>query len=509
MLKTILQFADGRVLSSGHGTENAVVRFSLTQCVNESQELSLGAVCAAMAEIELLTPGGEFAIGEGEEFRVLRQTADGVCHTVGVFIAEKPQRNSINTMQVTAYDRISRLDRDMTQWLAGLQGWPYSLQDLATMVCEACGVVLRQTELPNGNYRVEKFTGVSISGRQLLRWIGEVSGRFCRCTPAGELEFAWYQPSDVTVAPSGPKFYYQGGFSHSDYTVSPVEKVVIRQNETDVGTIYPQNTGNVNTYMITGNPLMSAKTGESLIGIAQTLYEQLRQVTYCPGKITLPADLSVGAGDVVTVSDRNGTQMTMYIMTRRQKGNSDTWECTGSPRRDSTGAVNDMSYKNLSGKVLNLKTTVDGLQVENRDMTGKMAGLTLDVEGIATEISRQQSQMDTVTTRLTAVNQTAADIQLQVRKVVEEGAAKVVTETGFTFDSRGLTISKSGTQMENLLDETGMFVKRSGEVILQADQEGVTATDVSVRNYLLLGDHARLEDYSNGVDGKRTACFWI
>ena len=63
--------------------------------------------------------------------------------------------------------------------------------------------------------------------------------------------------------------------------------------------------------------------------------------------------------------------------------------------------------------------------------------------------------------------------------------------------------------MENLLNETGMFVKRSGEVILKADQEGVTAVDVTVGNYLIVGDHARFEDYSSAVDGKRTACFWI
>ena len=138
-----------------------------------------------------------------------------------------------------------------------------------------------------------------------------------------------------------------------------------------------------------------------------------------------------------------------------------------------------------------------------------MAGLSLDVEGISTEVSRQQSQMETVSTRLTALSQTAEDVKLQIRQAEEAGSKKVVTETGFTFDEQGLSISKSGTQMENLLDETGMLVKRSGEVILRADQDGVEAVDVSVRNYLIVGDHARLEDYSSGKDTKRTACFWI
>ena len=508
-MKTVLRFADGREVSSGQTGESAIAHFSLTQCVYESVELTLGSVCSAMAELELITPGGDLAVTQGEEFTIIRRSDDGACHPIGIFIAQKPVRSSANTMKLTAYDRVSKLDRDLTAWLEGLTGWPYTLQEFAQMVCRACQVELAEGELPNGNYGVERFTANGVSGRQLLRWVGQISGRFCRCTPEGKLEFAWYSPSAVAVRPGGERYYYQGKLSYADYEVAPIDKVQLRQNEEDVGTVYPADAGEANAYIITGNPLLSAQGGDSLVGIAQTLYEQLHGVTYRPAKLSLPADLSVNAGDVVTVTDRNGVTMTVYIMTRTQKGGSDTWECTGSPRRDSSSAVNATGYQSLSGKVLNLKTTVDGLKAENRDMAGKMAGISLDVEGIATEVSRQQSQMESVSSKLTAMTQTAETLELAVRKISQEGTNQVVTETGFTFDDRGLTISKSGTQMENLLDETGMFVKRSGEVILQADQEGVRATDVSVRNYLIVGEHARLEDYSSGADSKRTACFWI
>jgi len=63
--------------------------------------------------------------------------------------------------------------------------------------------------------------------------------------------------------------------------------------------------------------------------------------------------------------------------------------------------------------------------------------------------------------------------------------------------------------MENLLDNTGMYVRRSGQVILQANAAGVVATDVTVRNYLVIGTHARLEDYTGSTDGNRTACFYL
>ena len=63
--------------------------------------------------------------------------------------------------------------------------------------------------------------------------------------------------------------------------------------------------------------------------------------------------------------------------------------------------------------------------------------------------------------------------------------------------------------MENRLDNSGMYVERSGETILQANAAGVVATDVTVRNYLIVGNHSRFEDYSDGDDDARTGCFWI
>lgn len=96
-----------------------------------------------------------------------------------------------------------------------------------------------------------------------------------------------------------------------------------------------------------------------------------------------------------------------------------------------------------------------------------------------------------------------------MKNIQENGISKVETQAGYTFSDEGLKISKAGEEMENRLDNTGMYVERSGEVILQADHKGVVATDVKVRNFLVIGDHARFEDYSDGIDDKRTACFWL
>ena len=111
--------------------------------------------------------------------------------------------------------------------------------------------------------------------------------------------------------------------------------------------------------------------------------------------------------------------------------------------------------------------------------------------------------------QITEIKQTSEDINMSVQKIIDNGVDKVSTEFGLTIDGSCLDIHRSGTEMHNSLDETGMYVKRSEDVMLQANANGVIATDVSVRNYLIIGSHARFEDYSDGTDSARTACFWI
>lgn len=504
MLKTIVVLPDGQELSSGSAGSAAISGFTLTQCVNEERELAVGSVCAAMAELTVIDPAGTISLGRGQELTVYRQDERGQRQKVGIFRTETPTRPSRNILKVTAYDRVSLLDRDISRELADLPDWPYDLQTLAQEVCRVCGVTMASAELPNGGHRVEKFAASGVTGRHILRWIGQLTGRFCRATPEGLLEYTWYAPKDEVLG-EGEYFCFQNGLSLADYAVSPVEKVHIRQSQQDVGTVYPQIQGQVNTYCITGNPLAAANTANALVGVAQTLFEQLQDIQYTPGRLVVSAQAGVSAGDIVQVRDGMGQLHRFYVMTKKHSGNRDILECTGSPSRNSSTAVNDVSYQAISGKVLNLSATVDGLQAENRDTSGKIAGLHLDVEGITSQVLRQQADIQGAYQQLTQLRQDEAAVELRVKKVEQQGVQKVTTETGFTFDESGLTISKAGTQMENLLDETGMFVKRSGQVILQADQQGVEAADVSVRNFLIVGDHARLEDY--GTD--RTACFWI
>lgn len=551
MFRTLIVLPDGTELFSGVGTVNAIQSATITQCVNGAQELTLGSACANMLEAKLITPNGGLTVGAGDELRVYRVDDGGDRSQIGLFTTEKPVRPSANTYCITAYDRVSWLDRDMSQWLGALTGWPYSLYCLAQMVCAACGLELVNEEIPNGNYPVQKFSAEGITGRQLMQWIGQAAGRFCRATPDGQIEFAWYQPVETVVI--GPKqlqpatisydgegdlsilsdritvtddgdgnvavdsdilqvwddgdgsicvefrdglaqmYCYQGSVSQEDYTVAPIEKVQIRHSDEDVGTVYPEDAAQANTYIITGNYLLTAATSETLLPIARSLYEQLKDVSYRPCKVSVPASMDIRAGDIVKITDRSGLSFSAYVMTKTTSGQKDTLECTGSHHRASTTAVNNQSYKALSGKVLNLTTTVEGLKIENANTMGNVATLGLNLKSITSRVESAEKAESNLEGRVSTVEQTAQGITFSVSSIstaLENKADKTdvqeITEH-FTFAEDGMTIRNSATGMGIGVSEQRVIFTGGDDPTTEIYPDRMETTDLKIGKQLDIG----------------------
>lgn len=500
MKQTRIELNNGQILASGQSGD-AIVSLGLTRAVNSGQELTLGSVCAAMAELELLVQGTS-PIGQGDSFVLFRGE-----EKIGVFTAEKPVWKSAHRVKITAYDNVVKLDKDLTAWLESWDNWPCTLQELAHAVCEACGVELLDQDLPNGDFLMESIPRQTVTGRKLMGWIGQATGRFCHAQPDGTLVFGWYIPVEQSIGPAGlPEddriFYYQGSLSLADYQTAPIEKVQIRQDDRDVGTLWP-DMGEGNTYCITGNPLLAARTAEDLLPVAQNLYLQLQNVSYTPCTVTISGDENVFPGQILQVTDAGGRVATVYVMETNLNGSKMTVKSVGSASRDSITLKNSQTEV-LNGKLLRLQTDVEGLRAEHVDTAGKTASLSVTVEGIESKVTAQQTELDSTKENLTALRQDTDSLELEIKTITEQGVERVVTKTGYSFSDEGLRISKSGLEMENLLDHTGMYVSRNGQTILQANNRGVEARDVTVQNFLVVGSHARFEDYGNG-----TACFYI
>ena len=136
------------------------------------------------------------------------------------------------------------------------------------------------------------------------------------------------------------------------------------------------------------------------------------------------------------------------------------------------------------------------------EMLDQSTSIRRDTEKIVFEATATiKEDLDTVNNSVKAVLD-SEDFSIKVRKAVSSGVA---LDVGYTFDATGLNISKSGDQMQNLLDNTGMYVNRGGDNILTANDKGVVAQDLHAKTWLIIGSNSRIEDY--GI--ARTGCFWV
>ena len=390
MIKNILVMDDGTEIAAGTVGQNAILSLTCTETVSKTTDLCPGAACSNKLEITIwVEPGTDLPITSGTRLTHYRE-ASGHRTLAGTYWAVKPTSQTRNTYKIYAYDAVSRLDGVQSTWLRSIQDqFPMTLWAFAGLVAQRCGVTIANTSLPrNGSYLVQAFYADNLTGRQLLAWVAEASCTFLRATADGKIEFAWY--TDYNASQSiGPTVYIRDGLSHDKFQTAPVVKVQIRQSDDDVGVLYPSDESGSNALVIQGNLLLTSATAEALKPVAQAIFETMQGVTYTPLKVTVPADFPLPApGNIVSVTDARGNVLSSYIMTRTISGQQVTLESTGNATRDGTAAVNEQSYKNLTGKMLEIKTSVDGLEVKASDLTGKYTDLKATVDGLSSEVKK-------------------------------------------------------------------------------------------------------------------------
>lgn len=395
MLQPILTLPSGTELKGG-SPGSAVKSLTLHTAVNAGQEFTIGSAFSDYIEAEIWAdPGGSLQITAGDALTYYRQDDAGSRTKVGVFYAEKPTRTKRNSYKVTAYDTMSKLDADFSGWLRANQAqFPKTIWQLVQLACQRAGVALASSSLPiNGSYSVQAFYADDLTCRQIISWAAEAAGCYAHMNADGKLQFLTYtdKRSTVKITPNGASnstAYYADSLSYEDYTVKAIEKVQIRQSDSDVGVIYPDSTTATNTYVVQGNLLLTTGTEANLKSVVQNLYNVLKNVTYTPCKVSVPSSSGLACGQIVHVKDARGREFDTYLMSATISSGKASFESVGSASRESSSAVNSQSYKNLTGKMLEIKTSVDGLEVKASDLTGKYTDLKATVDGLSSEVKK-------------------------------------------------------------------------------------------------------------------------
>ena len=555
----IVLLDSGLVLCSGDEADAQIRSVQLTEQCNDQTDLCPGAACAACAEVELWAPHDVVQLQAGEEFALSRIDTDlGNEEPVGIFIAEQPTKASANVYRLDAYDRMIRLDQDFSPWLRDHQAdFPMTIPDIVAAACEVCGVELAagtMDGLPNADYQVQAFYSDGITGRQIIQWAGEAFCRFARMTADGRLEFAWYvargyemigpsaalRPGYVRLADRilgtaqrelyrvqfQQQAYLQGTLSYEQYSTALVEKVQIRQSDTDVGVVYPPDATGTNALVLQGNLLLTANSQAQLEPVAQAIWQELTfgapvpgpnnmlvrmagevlaaapdgalymvkssAISYTPLKVSVLATGGIlpRPGDVITVTDAYGRQMVTYVMRRTISGQKVTLESTGNARRDGSTATNRAKISNTSGRLFELQIGIDGLRATAIDLQGKQAELTLTVDGLAS----------TVEANYDALKQYADDAANQAR---DEAIQSAVDQAEEAFGQE-LELYPTKVEMNSAISQSASEIGSQVSLTLEgyATKEYTDAAEQDAKDYASGAAQDALDAANAATDGK-------
>ena len=470
------------VLADGTVLYDNIVSVSWTEQVNsDSDNITPGAVCANAIDIEFwITSDGSLAIAQGSTLTYYKVDADtGTEYQIGIYTCEKPEKDGGNKYKVTAYDNIAKLDIDVADWLNSLN-FPITIEAFANSLAAKCGLTFKNVPPINGDYPVQAFTANSSTGRDLMKMVAQATGCFIRAASNGELEYAWYvtnselliatnkskslrfhktaydkenkilrdrqvvklRTADVVYQPESTP-YFSGQLTFSDFTVTAIDKVQVKQSDDDVGVIYPADAAGTNALVISGNKLLVTDSDATLRPYVKNLYDRLNNMVYVPcSNIQTPETLDIRAGDIVTVTDGKRKFVT-WITSIKRSGNRCTFESVGSINRSTTTAVNNAKY-NSKQKILEISTTVDGLTVKAEQTTE-------DINGLSSQYTQLKQTFDKF--ELTAVtdgnvrSKFALDqtsVTIESGTITFKGDTLVVYSDNFKLKQDG-TVSITGT----------------------------------------------------------------
>ena len=471
LYQSVLRLKDGTELTGG-AAGNAIKSITLHTAVNAGQEFTIGSAFSDYIEAEIWAdPGGSLQITAGDALTYYRQDDAGNRTKVGVFYAEKPTRTKRNSYKVTAYDTMSKLDADFSGWLHANQAqFPKTIWQLVQLACQRAGVALASSGLPiNSSYSVQAFYADDLTCRQIISWAAEAAGCYAHMNADGKLQFLTYtdKRSTAKITPDGASnstAYYADSLSYEDYTVKAIEKVQIRQSDSDVGVIYPDSTTATNTYAVQGNLLLTTGTEANLKSVVQNLYNVLKNVTYTPCKVSVPSSSGLACGQIVHVKDARGREFDTYLMSATISSGKASFESVGSASRESSSAVNSQSFKNLTGKMLEIKTSVDGLEVKASDLTGKYTDLKATVDGLSSEVKKD--------TKITGGGNLILGSE-SFRNATYDGNA-----SGVAYDDDGsATITNANTNRYFIFNTVGARITKGVTLCLSVMYKPISGTD--------------------------------
>lgn len=357
--------------------------FSLEESLCSESELKFGACEANCVKFTARNTAGSI---NGRTISI-SETVDGDSENpmlYGVFkVASDVPTADRTKRQITAYDAMyDIINSDVKDWYAGLS-FPMTLKQFRDSFFAYLGIEQAVATLPNDSMTVNKTIVAtqtddssavteesSISGKTVVTAICEINGCFGNINRDGKFEYvflkaiasALYPAEDLFPAdnlfPSDANTESMTGhyitFDYEDFQSKAITQLEIKTSNDNAGAIVGTAGNN---YSITGNFLVSDKTGAELEQIANNLLPIMAQAAYTPIKsCTCVGNPCLTLGEPIRFNTTREIVET-YLLQRTLTGVQS--------KRDSISAQGTQTH---SAKVNSIRETLES--VERR--TGKL-----------------------------------------------------------------------------------------------------------------------------------------
>nr|DAI09434.1 MAG TPA: Endo N acetylneuraminidase [Caudoviricetes sp.] len=357
--------------------------FALEESLCSESELKFGACEANCVKFTARNTAGNI-IGKTIS---IEETIDGDSQNsmpYGVFkVASDVPTADRTKRQITAYDAMyDIINTDVKSWYAGLS-FPMTLKQFRNSFFAHLGIAQVETSLVNDSMTVNKTIVATqtddssavteesaISGKTVVTAICEINGCFGNINRNGKFEYVFLKkivsalypaedlfPSD-NLFPSDANTESMTGhyitFDYEDFQSKEITQLEIKTSEDNAGAIVGTAGNN---YSITGNFLVSDKTGAELEQIANNLLPIMAQAAYTPIKsCTCVGNPCLTLGEPIRFNTTREIVET-YLLQRTLTGVQS--------KRDSISAQGTQTH---SAKVNSIRDTIES--VERR--TGKL-----------------------------------------------------------------------------------------------------------------------------------------
>lgn len=516
--------------------------FALEESLCSESELKFGSCEANCVKFTARNTAGNI-IGKTIS---IEETIDGDSENpmpYGVFkVASDVPTADRTKRQITAYDAMyDIINTDVKSWYAGLS-FPMTLKQFRNSFFAYLGIAQVETSLANDSMTVNKTIVATqtddssavteesaISGKTVVTAICEINGCFGNMNRDGKFEYVFLKaitsalypaedlfPSD-NLFPSDANTESMTGhyitFDYEDFQSKAITQLEIKTSEDNAGAIVGTAGNN---YSITGNFLVSDKTGAELEQIANNLLPIMAKAAYTPIKsCTCVGNPCLTLGEPIRFNTTREIVET-YLLQRALTGVQS--------KRDSISAQGTQTH---SAKVNSIRDTIESVERRTGKLERNADHLLSTYEDLEQQTSSKFEQTAKsisaeVNRAQKAEGELDASLELKLGRDENDQVISMINASADQIMLRGnrLIIESNNFQLDgngrvSIIDSLNFIATSLGDdiVIIGLDARGrpmlqnirIDLNSVTDQNGEAIGDHASTADHATTADSATTA----